>query len=476
LTAVADRDHRWLSLFIVCFAQTLIIIDATIVNVALPVIEDALDFSPASLAWVVNAYLLTFGGFLLLGGRAGDLFGRRRLFIFGIVLFTAASALCGFATSQELLIVGRAIQGLGGAIIAPVALAIIVTSFPEPRERAKAMGIWTVVAAGGATLGVVLGGAITDALGWEWIFFINLPVGAIAAALAWVYLDHTPGIGVGDGLDIAGAVTVTGALVLAVYAIVEAASVGWLELRTIGLLAVAVVLLAVFVWIERRSKAPLVPLGIFCVRSLRNANVMGMLLSVPFYAQFFFTALYMQQVLGYTPLETGLAYLPSTLLIGALSVGLSAWLVQRFGLRNVLVTGILLLAAGLLFYARAPAGGDYWTDLFAGMVIVGIGAPLIFMPTTLWAMSEVGERTAGLASGLVNTAWQVGGALGLAVLASVAAARGDSLRADGESPVDALLGGFHVAFLVGAAIALLCAAIVITVLPRQAPSPAPESA
>ncbi len=454
-----DSRSRWLALLVLCLGDLMIVLDVTIVGVALPSIKEDLGFSDSSLAWVVNAYLLTFGGFLLLGGRLGDLFGHRRLFLIGIALFTTASLVCGLAGTQEVLIVARAVQGVGGAIVSAVALSLMMTLFTEPAERAKAMGIFGFVASGGGSIGVLLGGILTDALAWQWIFFVNLPVGVAVLVLSLRLLPAAPGMAVQRRLDVAGAVTVTAALMLAVYAIVNGNEAGWTSGQTVGLLAAAAVLMAVFIAIEARVVAPLMPLALFKLRNLAVSNVVGILWAGAMFAWFFLSALYLQLVLGYSPLEVGLAFLPGNLIMGALSVGLSAKLVMRYGIRPPLAVGLGLAGLGLLWFARAPVDGSFVVDVLPSMILLGIGAGIAFNPVLLAAMSDVEPSEAGLASGIVNTSFMMGGALGLAVLASLAATRTDTLAAAGEGELEALTGGYHLAFLVGAIFAFAAAAI-----------------
>jgi EmrB/QacA subfamily drug resistance transporter len=444
-----NGSNRWLALIVLCLGDLMIVLDGTIVNVALPSIREDLGFSQESLAWVVNAYLLTFGGFLLLGGRLGDLFGHRRLFLIGITLFTFASLACGISNSQETLIVARAVQGLGGAVVSAVALSLIMTLFTEPAERAKAMGVFGFVLSGGGTAGVLLGGIITDTLAWNWIFLINLPVGIAVFALTLVLLPGGPGHATGR-VDVAGAVTVTTSLILAVYAIVNGNDAGWTSFQTLGLLGAAVVLMATFLAIELRVSAPLMPLGLYRIRNVSTANVVGVLMAAGLFAYFFLSALYLQLILGYSPLEVGLAYLPSTLLWGASSLLLSDRLVLRFGIKTPLLAGLGLMTLGLLLLARTPVDGNFLVDVLPATLAVGLGAGIGFNPLLLAAMSGVRQTEAGLASGIVNTAFMMGGALGLAVLASLAASRTESLEASGDSPLVALNGGYHAAFLVGA--------------------------
>ncbi len=463
----AGARQRWLALLVVCLGDLMIVLDATIVNVALPSIREDLGFSEASLAWVVNAYLLTFGGFLLLGGRAGDLLGRRRVFLLGITLFTLASLACGIATSQAFLVAARAVQGLGGAVVAAVALSLIMTLFTEPGDRAKAMGVFGFVAAGGGTIGVVAGGVLTDALDWHWIFLVNLPIGALVYVLCLRLLPRDLDVRARGRVDLAGAVAVTAALMLAVYAIVNANDAGWTSRRTIGLLAAAVALLAAFLGLEARVRSPLVPLGLFRLRNLATANVLSVLIASSMFGWFFLSALYLQRVLGYSPLEVGLAYLPATLVIGAFSLGLSAKVVMRFGITIPLAAGFALFTAGLLLFARAPVDGNLVTDVLPGMILLGLGGGMSFNPLLLAAMSDVDTSESGLASGVVNTTQMMGGALGLAVLASLAASRTDSLLSSGDGATAALNGGYHAAFLVGAAFAAL-GALIASLLVRPA--------
>jgi EmrB/QacA subfamily drug resistance transporter len=445
-----DNRARWLALYVLCLGDLMIVLDTTIVNVALPSIRQDLHFSPTSLAWVVNAYLLTFGGFLLLGGRLGDLFGHRRLFLIGISLFTVASVACGISTTQGLLVAARAVQGIGGAIVSAVALSLMMNLFTEQAERAKAMGIFGFVMAGGGSLGVLLGGVLTDTLNWHWIFLVNVPIGVAVVILTLKLLPAAPGSAAGGRLDVAGAVTVTASLMLAVYAIVKGNDTGWITGQTLGLLAGAAVLLALFVGIEARVRSPLMPLALFRLRNVVTANVVGILWAAAMFAWFFVSALYLQLVLGYSPLKVGLAFLPANLIMGAFSIGLSAKLVMRFGFRIPLAAGLSVAAIGLVLFARAPVDGSFVVDVLPSMILLGVGAGMAFNPVLLAAMSDVDPRESGLASGVVNTAFMMGGALGLAVLVSLAASRTDSLSASGHSPLAALNGGYHIAFLVGA--------------------------
>jgi EmrB/QacA subfamily drug resistance transporter len=465
-----DGRSRWLALYVLCFGDLMIVLDSTIVNVALPSIRADLGFSQASLAWVVNAYLLTFGGFLLLGGRLGDLFGHRRLFLSGLGVFTLASLACGLAGSQEFLIAARAVQGLGGAVVSVVALSLIMILFTEPAERAKAMGIVGFVLSGGGTAGVLLGGVLTDALSWNWIFLVNIPVGLAVAALCLVLLPNDRRTGAGARLDIAGAVTVTASLMLAVYAIVNGNETGWSSAQTIGLLAVAATLLVVFLGIEARVSQPLMPLGLFRLRNVSTANVIAVLMAGAMFGLFFLSALYLQLVLGYSPLEVGLGFLPATIVWGLSSIALSDRLVMRFGIKLPVIAGLLVFVLALVLFARAPADGNFALDVLPAMLLFGLGGGITFNPLLLAAMGDVAPTEAGLASGIVNTAFMMGGALGLAVLASLAASRTDSLLASGDSALVALNDGYHAAFLAGAVFA--AAGLVGALLLRPVAPPA----
>ena len=469
-----DARTRWLALYVLCLASLMIVLDVTIVGVALPSIQEDLGFSETSLAWVVNAYLLTYGGFLLLGGRLGDLYGHRRLFLIGISLFTLASLACGLSTTQGMLVASRGVQGLGGAIASAVSLSLMVNLFTEPGERAKAMGIFGFVASGGGSIGVLLGGIITDVISWHWIFLVNFPIGVLVVLLSLRLLPESR-FDTGAKLDIAGAVTITVALITAVYAIVNANDAGWTSGQTLGLLAVAATLVVVFLVIEEKVKWPLVPLRLLKLRNLATADVVGVLWAAAMFTWFFLSALYLQFVLGYSPLQIGLAFLPGNLIMGALSIGLSAKLVMRYGFRLPLATGLGLASLGLLLFARAPVDGNYLIDVFPAMVLLGLGAGMAFNPVLLAAMSDVAPEESGLASGIINTSFMMGGALGLAVLASIADSRTSNLLASGEDRLSALTGGYHLAFLVGALFAMAAAAIGGLLL-RNAEMPAHDHA
>jgi EmrB/QacA subfamily drug resistance transporter len=458
-TTSSDSRSRWFALIVLCLGSLMIVLDSTIVNVALPSIKKDLGFSQTSLAWVVNGYLLTFGGFLLLGGRLGDLYGRRRLFLAGITLFTLASLACGSASSQGTLVAARVVQGLGGAVASAVSLSLMMSLFVEPAERAKAMGVFGFVAAGGGSLGVLLGGILTDVLDWHWIFLVNVPIGIGVCILAVRVLPKGTRSDTGARLDVAGAVTVTAALMLAVYAIVNGNQAGWTSGQTLGLLAAAAGLLAAFLAIESRVRSPLVPLGLFRLRNLATANSVAVLWAGAMFAWFFLSALYLQLVLGYSPLQVGLAFLPANLIMGAFSLGISAKLVMRFGIKRPLSIGLLLAAAGLALFARAPVDGHFARDVFPSMILLGLGAGIAFNPMLLAAMGDVQPSESGLASGIVNTSFMMGGALGLAILASIAASRTSHLRGSGHSVIASLNAGYHTAFLIGALFALLASTL-----------------
>jgi EmrB/QacA subfamily drug resistance transporter len=466
---VRSEPNRWLVLVIVCVAQFMVVLDATVVNVALPSIQRSLHFSVQDLQWIVNAYTLVFGGFLLLGGRASDLLGRQRVFVAGIVIFTIASAINGIADSSGVLIAGRALQGLGGAFVSPAALSILTTSFDEGAERTKALGVWSAIAAGGAAFGLVIGGMLTEWLSWRWVFFVNLPIGIAATIAALRFVPNSRSAERPETYDAAGAVTVTGGLLVLVYALVKAPVYGWGSAKTFGLFAIAVALLVAFVLIEQRSKAPLIRLGIFRMRSLTGANGAMFLVASGLFAMFYFASLYQQQVLGYGPLKAGFAFVPFALgiIVGA---GLSQTMIKWLGVRITAYIGITMGVAGLLYFARLPVHGTYLEDLFPTIMIVSIGMGLTFVPCTLLATTNVADADAGLASGLLNTSQQVGGALGLAVLSTLAANRTSHLLSHTVSTVavraSAETSGFHVAFAVGA-LMLLGAGVVLALTVRK---------
>jgi EmrB/QacA subfamily drug resistance transporter len=451
-------ERRWLALIILCCGTLMIVLDGTVVNVALPSIREDLGFSETSLAWVVNAYLLTFGGFLLLGGRLGDLFGHRRLFLVGIIAFTAASVACGFASSQWFLIVARALQGIGGAIVSAVSLSLTMTLFTEPHERAKAMGVFGFVAAGGGSVGVLLGGLLTT-INWHWIFLINIPVGILVFLASLPLLPHSRAEAEHRHLDVWGAITVTSALMLAVYAIVNGNMVGFMSSQTILQLGAAFFLLAIFLLIESRVRGPLVPLRLFRLRNIVVANTASIFWAAAMFTWFFISALYLQLVLGYTPLQVGLAFLPANIIMAVFSISLSAKLVMRFGIKLPLAAGLLCAALGLFLFARAPVDGNFFLHILPSMILLGIGAGVAFNPMLLAAMSDVSPEESGLASGVVNTSFMMGGALGLAVLASLAAVQTQKALLSGAESLPALLSGYHAAFYVGSIFAVTAACV-----------------
>ena len=454
-----DERKRWIALMVLCLGVLMIVLDTTVVNVALPSIRADLGFTETSLVWVVNAYMLTFAGFLLLGGRLGDLFGQRKLFLLGVTLFTLASAACGFAGSQGFLIAARAVQGLGGAVMSAVSLSLIMSLFASPEDRAKAMGIYGFVCAGGGSIGVLLGGLLTSALSWHWIFLVNVPIGVAVYAACVALLPVSKPLADRAKLDVAGAITVTASLMLAVYAIVHGNEAGWTSLQTLVQLGIAIALLITFLAIESRVSHPLMPLHMFALRNVATANVVGVLWAAGMFAWFFISALYMQRLLNYSALQVGLAFLPANIIMAAFSLGLSAKLVMRFGIRAPLSLGLLLAALGLVLFARAPAVGSFVPDVLPGMLLLGLGAGMAFNPVLLAAMSDVAPDESGVASGVVNTSFMMGGALGLAILASLAAARTSGLAAAGADAAAALSGGYHLAFLLGAIAAALGSAL-----------------
>ena len=466
-------DRRWIALIVLCAGMLMIILDQTIVNVALPSIQDDLGFSQSSLAWVINAYLIAFGGLLLLAGRIGDLVGPKRVFMAGLGIFVGASLLCGIADSESTLVAARFVQGVGGALTSAVILGMIVTMFPHPAERAKAIGVYSFVAAAGGSLGLLLGGVITEAINWHWIFFVNLPIGIATAVAATRLVDGAEGIGIREGADALGALLLVGALMLGVYTIVEAGNYGWGSLPTLGLGGVSAALLAAFVLREHRAANPLMSLHIFRSRNISGANIVQALMVAGIFGMFFLGAIYLQRVLGYDSLEVGLAFLPVATLIGILSLGFSARLNMRFGPRATLLPGLTLILAGLLYFSRSPVDASYLPDVLPAMIPLGLGAGLSFPSLMNLAMSGAHQDDAGLASGLVNTTMQVGGALGLAVIATLASSRTESLLSGGDAEAQALTGGFHLAFLVGAGLVTAAIGIALTVL-EPLPAPALE--
>lgn len=475
ITSPRNDRSRWVALYVLCAGVLMIVIDMTIVNVALPSIQDDLGFSQSNLAWVVNAYLIPFGGLLLLAGRLGDLIGQRRIFLTGLVVFTIASVLCALAQTQGVLIAARFVQGAGGALTSAVVLGMIVTMFPEPREQAKAIGVYGFVASAGGSIGLLVGGVLTEAISWHWIFFVNVPVGIATAFLAMRLVSAHRGIGLSEGADLPGAVVLTTGLMLGVYTILQVGEQGWISTSTLGLGGVSLVLVAAFVVRQARIATPLMPLRLFRSRNVAGANLVMVLLVAGMFAMFFLGALYLQRILGYDPLEVGLAFLPSTIVMGTISLRYTERLNTRFGARATLLPGMLAIAAGLLLFARTPVDGSYIVDVVPAVVLIGLGAGLSFPSLMSLSMSGATESDAGLASGLINATVQVGGAIGLAVLATLAAGRTDGLRADGASALVALNSGYHLAYLVGAVLVTAGFGVAVTVL-RPAGAPADEAA
>jgi EmrB/QacA subfamily drug resistance transporter len=448
-------DRRWTALILLCMAQLVVVLDASIVNVALPSIGRGLHFSERNLPWIVNAYVITFGGFLLLGGRAADLLGRRRVFMVGLGVVAVASLAAGFASTQGELIAARAAQGLGAAIISPSALSIVTSLFRDGAERNKALSVWGAVAGSGGAIGVLLGGFLTQGLGWQWVLWVNVPVSLIALALTPGLIPESRSESTTRHFDFAGAVSVTAGLSLLAYTLLNASTAGWGSAKTISLLTTAVLLIVIFVAVELRSKAPLVPFRIFRLRTLTGANVVGLLLGASLFSMFFFISLYMQQVLGYSPIHTGLSYLPLALAI-IVAAGVGGQLVTRLGFKPVLATGMLLVAVGLLWFSRVSVGGSFLSDILGPSLLAALGLGLGFVTSTIAAVSGVSEHEQGLASGLINTSQQIGGALGLAVLSTIATSRTNSLLSSGTSTLHhALTSGFQSAFIGGAVFAIL---------------------
>jgi EmrB/QacA subfamily drug resistance transporter len=457
---------------VLCTGMLMIVLDATVVNVALPTIQTDLGFSQSNLAWVVNAYLIAFGGLLLLAGRLGDLIGQRRVFLIGLTIFTVASLVCATVDSQGLLIGARFIQGIGGALTSAVILGMIVTMFPERREQAKAIGVFTFVASAGGSIGLLAGGVITQTINWHWIFFINLPIGIATGLLARRLVDAREGIGLRAGADVPGAALLTAGLMLGVYNILEVPNHGWGATQTLVLGAVSLLLIAAFVVRQARIPNPLMPLRLFRSRNVAGANVVQALMVAGMFGMFFLGALYMQKILGYDALEVGLAFLPATIVMGTMSIGLSERLIMRFGPRRTLLPGVALIGVGLLWFARTPVDGSYLTDLLPAMLLIGLGIGSAGPSLVTLAMSGATRSDSGLASGLVNTSLQVGGAIGLAVLATLAAQRTSSELAGGTSHASALNSGYHLAYLIGAGLLAIALTVAITVLR----SPEPVSA
>jgi EmrB/QacA subfamily drug resistance transporter len=469
MSTTPNDNTRWLALYVLCAGMLMIVLDATIVNVALPSIQDDLGFSQNKLAWVINAYMIPFGGLLLLAGRMGDLLGQRRVFLVGLAVFTVASLVCAVSQTQEMLVGARFVQGIGGALSSAVILGMIVTMFPRPADQAKAIGVYGFVASAGGSIGLLLGGVLTDAISWHWIFLINLPIGIAVALLAKRLVANPDGIGLSAGADFPGAVLLTSSLMLGVFTILQIEKWGWGDTRTLVLSAISAILLALFVFRQSRIANPLMPLRLFRSRNVAGANVLQALLVAGMFGMFFLGALYLQRVLDYTPLQVGLAFLPTTIVMGSLSLGFSEKLIMRFGPRTTLIPGVCLVVVALLLFARTPVQGDYLTDLLPPFLLIGIGVGTSFPAIMTLAMSGATPEDAGLASGLVNTSMQVGGSIGLAVLATLSTERTNSLLADGEGQLQALNSGYHIAYLIGAGLASM--AVVIAVFVLRSPSP-----
>ncbi|GAA1602855.1 DHA2 family efflux MFS transporter permease subunit [Kribbella sancticallisti] len=476
--AAPGGRSRWLALYVLCAGMLMIVLDVTVVNVALPAIQDDLGFTSSSLAWVVNAYLIAFGGLLLLAGRLGDLLGRRTIFVAGLTLFTIASVWCGLAESQEMLVAARFVQGVGGALTSAVILGMIVTLFPEPREQAKAIGVYAFVASAGGSIGLLAGGVLTQAINWHWIFFVNLPIGLVTGVLAVKLIEKDKGLGIGRGTDVPGAVLITSALMVGVFTIVKpAAELGWTANRTIALSLLTLTLLACFIAREATAANPLVPLRIFKSRNLTGANLIQALSASGMFGIFFLGSLYLQRVLGYDALEIGLAFLPTTLVMGLLSVRYSEKLVMRFGARRPLIVGLVLIVVGLALFTQAPVGGNYVVHVLPVLLLLGLGGGICFPALMGLSMADVKPEDAGLASGLIGTTAEVGAALGLAVLATLSATRTETLAAAGKPALDALTGGYHLSFAIAALIVAAAVVIACTVMrPAKETAPAEVAA
>ena len=463
-SALRPDPRRWLALVVICFGQLMIVLDSTIVNVALPSIQRDLRFTPAELTWVVNAYLITYGSLLLLAGRAGDLIGRKKVFLAGVVLFTAASVLSGFAQSSAELVIARFVQGAGGALSAGVILALIVTGFPKPGERAQAMSVFTFVIAGGGSIGLLAGGLLTEWINWHWIFFINLPIGIATFFAGSALIDETEGIGVGKGVDVWGSVLVTAATVLGIYAIVTTSEFGWASAHTVGFVAAAIGLLVAFFVLESRLENPILPFRVLRLRSLVGASAARTMLATGMFATFFLGALYLQHVKGYSAFGTGLAFLPATVATGVLSMGISARLMRTFGPRALLIPGLITITTALVLLATSDQHAAYFPTIFGGYLLFGIGGGMSFMPLMTIMMAEVPAADAGIASGVANVTMQVGAAFGLAALGTISADHTKTLTAQGHSVLSALTSGYQLGFSIAAACVAVGLLIVIVVL------------
>jgi EmrB/QacA subfamily drug resistance transporter len=467
---VAANPRRWIALVVVCLAMLMNALDGSVVNVALPRIQDDLGFSQSDLSWVVNAYMIAFGSFLLLAGRLGDLVGRKRVFLTGVAIFTAASALCGFADDQAVLIVARFIQGLGGAVSSSVIIALIVTEFPEPGERARAMSAYIFVAVGGGSLGLLVGGALTQTVNWHWIFFINLPIGVATFVLGAMLLEENVGIGLDKGLDWLGSILITGALMVGIYAIIKTTEYGWLSARTLGFAGISIAMLVAFFMLESRIENPILPPRVLRIPGLVGSSVVRGFLATGLWSTFFLGALYLERIRGYGALKTGLAFMPMTIAVALLSTGITARLLARYGPMRVLIPGLLLMTAGLLLLTTADVHSSYFPRVFIAFSILGIGAGASFIPLLSIAMARVPMADAGIASGVVNVSLQISAAVGLAVLATVSTHRANTLLEQGHSLPSALTGGYHLAFLVGAGCTAVGVVIALVVLRDQSSS------
>lgn len=460
---ILNAKKRWMAFALLCLGDLMIVLDMSVVNIALPSIQSELGFSSSSLVWVVNAYLLTFGGFLLLGGRLGDLYGQRKLFLTGLSIFTVASLVCGVSTSQEMLIIARAVQGVGGAIASAIAFSLVITLFTDHYERAKAMGIFGFIMAGGGSVGVLVGGVLT-AIDWHWNFLINIPIGILVFILCVYLLPDIRTHKEKENLDIFGAMSITVSLLCAMFAIIGGEATGWLSLQTLSLLSFAVIIFLVFLWWENRTKSPLIPLSLFRSRNLSVASIIGILWSAAMFSWFFMSALYMQFVLQYSPEQVGLAFLPANIIMALFSIGLSAKMVARFGISNPITWGLSLASVGLFLFVRAPVEGVFWIHVFPSMMLLGLGAGMAFNPVLIGAMSEVKPEDNGVASGVVNTGFMMGGSLGLAILVSISASRTQILLEKGVESVSALNSGYHAAFLIGGIFAITAAMLAMYLL------------
>jgi EmrB/QacA subfamily drug resistance transporter len=468
---VAQSRRRWLALVIVCIAMLMNALDGSVVNVALPAIQSDLNFTQSNLSWVVNAYLITFGSFLLLAGRLGDLVGRKRVFLTGIAIFTLASLACGLAENQYTLIAARFAQGLGGAVSSSVIIALIVTEFPEPGERARAMSAYIFTAVGGGSVGLLVGGVLTQTVNWHWIFFINLPIGLLTFVAGWMLLEESEGVGIDRHVDILGSVLVTAALMVAIFAIVKATEYGWASVHTLGLGAVAVVLMASFVALESRIQNPIMPLRVFTIPGLAGSSVVRGFLSAGMWATFFLGALYLERVLGFGAFDTGLAFMPLTIAVGVLSTGVTAKMLARFGAMRVMIPGLLAVVAALLLLATAGPDSSYFPKVAIAFFLFGLGAGSSFIPLLSIAMAEVPREDAGIASGIVNVSMQISAAIGLAVLATISTDRAQTLTSQGKALPEALTGGYHLAFVTAAGCVSVGIGFALLLLRKHAPGP-----